>query len=89
MTVKKFGLIVIGSISFILLLVAEYLFCSSNYRFVRTWDLWATDLICLLLAPSLCYLFFRRLMKKALTEKIYLSIVLTLFFDLNLAEFNQ
>jgi len=83
MTVKKFGLIVIGSILFILLLVAEYLFCTSNYRFIRTWDLWAADLVCLLLAAGLCYWFSRRLMKEALAEKIHLSIVLTLFLVLS------
>ncbi len=83
MTVKKFGLIVIGFILFILLLVAEYLFCSANYRFIRTWDIWASHLICLFLATGLCYWFFRRLIKEALAEKIHLSIVLILFLILS------
>jgi hypothetical protein len=83
MTFKKFGLILIGSIVFILVLVAEYLFCSSEYRFIRIRDLLATNLISLFLAISLCYLFFRKLMKEALTEKIHLSLVLTFFWVLS------
>lgn len=83
MTVKKFGLILIGSILFILVIVAEYLFCSANYRLIRTWDLWAADLICLLLSIGLCYWFFRDLIKEALAEKIHLSIVLILFLVLS------
>jgi hypothetical protein len=83
MTVKKFGLILIGSVLFLISLVAEYLFCSANYRFIRTWDLWITDLICQLLAVGFCYWIFRRLMKEALKEKVHLSIVLTLFMVLS------
>jgi hypothetical protein len=83
MTVKKFGLILIGSILFILVLVAEYLFCSANYRFIRIWDLWTTTLTCLFLSIGLCYWFFSNLMKEAIIEKIHLSIVLTLFLVLS------
>jgi hypothetical protein len=83
MTVKKFGLILIGSILFVMLLVAEYLFCSVNYRFIRMGDLWTTDLICQLLAAGFCYWVFGRLMKEAFKEKIHLGIVLTLFLILS------
>ena len=79
MTVKKFGLIFISFILFILLLVAEYLYCSVCFRFIRTWDLWATDLICMLLSVLFCYWFFRKLIKEALREKIHITIVLACF----------
>jgi hypothetical protein len=83
MTVKKFGLILLSFGLFLLLLVSEYLFCSSNYRFIRIQDLWIADLLCQLLAAGFCYWVFRRLMKEALKEKIHLGIVITLFLILN------
>jgi ABC-type transport system involved in multi-copper enzyme maturation permease subunit len=79
MTVKKFGLILISFGLFLVLLVGEYLYCSVNFRFIRTWDLWATNLICGILSLLLCYWFFRDLIKEALKEKIPLIIVLVFF----------
>jgi hypothetical protein len=77
MTVKKFGLILIGFILFILLIVGEYLYCSVDFRFIRTGDLWTTDLICIILSALFCCWFLRKLVREALQEKIHLAIVLS------------
>ncbi len=79
MTVKKFGLILISFGFFLILVVGEYLYCSANFRFIRLWDLWASDLISGLLSTGLCYWLFKNLMKAALKEKIHLAIVLAFF----------
>jgi hypothetical protein len=83
MTVKKFGLILISFGFFLILLVSEYLYCSANFRFIRTWDLWTTDLICTILSLLFCYWFFRKLIGEAIKEKIHLAIVLSFFFVLS------
>ena len=83
MTVKKFGLILISFGFFPILLVGEYLYCSANFRFIRTWDLWTTDLICMILSTLFCYWFFRKLIREALKEKIHIIIVLACFLTFN------
>ena len=53
-----------------------------NFRFVRDWDLWDSDLICTLLAVSFCYFSLRKIMRQALKEEIPPYAVLTVFFTL-------
>jgi hypothetical protein len=83
MTMKRFGLFFFFSIFFILLLAGEYLYCSMNFRFIRTWDLWGSDLICGFLSIVFSYGLFKKLIKEALKEKIPSWVILAFFLLLS------
>jgi hypothetical protein len=80
---KKFELFTLFSISFIILLVGEFLYCSANFRFVRSSDLWITDLICAVLGLVFCYAAFKKVIKLALQEKVPAVIIVISFLILS------
>jgi hypothetical protein len=80
---KRFELVTLFSILFIVLLVGEFLYCSLNFRLVRSSDLWITDLICAMLALVLCYAAFKKIIKLALQEKVPAAIIMILFLILS------
>jgi hypothetical protein len=80
---KKFEIITLLSLLFIVLLVGEFLYCSANFRFIRSSDLWIADLICAILALGLCYVAFKKVIKLALQEKVPMAIIVVLFLILS------
>ena len=79
MTVKKFGFLLIAFTFFIILLLGEYLYCSMNYRLVRSKDLWGANIVCSLLSIGICYLYLKNLIKEAIKENIAPWIILVTF----------
>jgi hypothetical protein len=80
---KKFEFALLGFLLFIVLLVAEFLYCSANFRFIRSNDLWTADLICAVLGLVLSYVAFKKVIKLALQEKVPVTIIVILFLILS------